>query len=348
MTAGRVANESETCGGLASAEADGFLRAMPAVSVLMVFHRDTPFLRPAIASVVAQTWTDWELVLVDNGTGLAPETLGETGRDPRLRWVRLARNEGICAGHNAGVAAARGEFVALLDYDDLMMPSRLERQVARLRAEPALGLVSARAESIDATGRVTGREFSLDDGEAQRVYTHYAAPVVTPAFAGRREVFAALPYRAEFVWSADFDFLARAAERWPLAAVPGVLLRYRRHAGQTTQVRAGQIVAERCAVRLLTARRRAGREEGVALAVGEAASAGEVTRTYARACVGEGFPVLAAYHARRSVAEEPTLRSLVTAWRIYAAAGRRAGAEAAQVRRMFFSGPVRALGLRPA
>eukprot|EP01035_Chromulina_nebulosa_P064127 gene64127-87717_t len=223
----------------------------------MVFHRDTPFLRPAIASVVAQTFADWELVLVDNGTGLAPEALGEMGNDRRLRWVRLARNEGIGAGHNAGVAAAHGELVALLDYDDVMLPTRLERQVARLRAEPALGLVSSRAESIDATGRVTGREFSLDDGEAQRAYTQYAAPVVTPAFAGRREVFAAWPYRPEFQWSADFDFLARAAERWPLGAVPEVLLQYRHHAGQTTQVRAVQIAAERCAVRLMTARRRA-------------------------------------------------------------------------------------------
>ena len=77
------------------------MQSMPAVSVLMVFHRDTPFLRPALASALKQTFADFELVLVDNGTGLGADALGELGRDPRLRWVRLARNEGIPGGHNA-------------------------------------------------------------------------------------------------------------------------------------------------------------------------------------------------------------------------------------------------------
>jgi hypothetical protein len=99
-------------------------------------------------------------------------------------------------------------------------------------------------------------------------------------------------------------------------------------------------------VRLLTARRRAGRAEGAALAVDAEASVGDVVRAYARASVAEGFPVLAAYHARRSVAEERTLRALGRAWKLYGAAQRVAGAEAALVRRMFFTGPVRALGLR--
>lgn len=178
----------------------------------MVFHRDTPFLRPAIESVRRQTFRDWELVLVDNGTGLPADALGEAGRDPRLTWVRLPRNEGIPGGHNAGVAAARGEFIALLDYDDLALPGRLERQVDLLDRDPSVGLVSSLAESIDEHGRVTGGEFALVEPAAQRAYVAFAAPVVTPAYTGRRMLFERFPYRTELSHAADFDFLARAIE----------------------------------------------------------------------------------------------------------------------------------------
>src|SRR5262249_53265558 len=130
------------------------------------------------------------------------------------------------------------------------------------RASPALGFVTSRAEAIDEKGRVIGPEFSVIDGEEQRRYSEFAAPVVTPALAGRRTVFKQFPYRAEFTFGADFDFVARVLEHYPSAAVPEVLLQYRRHSMQTTVLEAARIEAERAVVRLLAARRRAGYSEG--------------------------------------------------------------------------------------
>ena len=323
---------------------------MPAVSVLMVSHRATPFLQPALASVWAQTFRDFELVLVDNGAGLTEEILGEAGRDLRLRIIRLPQNLGIPGGHNAGVAAAQGEFIALLDHDDVMLPTRLERQVARLCEDAKLGLVSSLADSIDADGRVFGREFSLVDAAAQRAYTQYAAPVVTPAYTGRRPVFLELSYRPEFPHTADFDFLARASERHAMAAVPEVLLQYRHHPAQTTRVEAARIAAERCAVRLLTARRRAGRDEGSdwgRLATAEFRDdEAAMLQNYARQFLAEDFPVLAAYHARRCVVVRRNFQGFLSAASIAREAWHNAGPERAAVTRMFFRGPVKALGLR--
>lgn len=320
---------------------------MPAVSVLMVTHCDTPFLRPALASVFAQTWTDLELVLVDNGAGLSEESLGELGRDPRLHWLRRPRNFGIPGGHNAGVAACRGEFIALLDHDDVMLPLRLERQVALLRERAELGLVSCQAETIDADGRVTGREFALSDSTSQHFYTQFAAPVVTPAYTGRREWFEKLPYRAELPWTADFDFLARAAEQTRFGHVPEILLRYRRHASQATQQHAAVIELERAWIRLFTARRRAEKpEEFVALAEREIPTPVQSCLSMGRRCLAEGFVLLAGFHARRAV---KLSRSPLDAWqagqlglKAIAAAG---PDERRLVRGMFFAGPVRALAL---
>ncbi len=324
---------------------------MPIVSVLMVCHRDNPYLRPAIASVLRQTLRDIELVIVDNGAGLSSLALGEPGQDPRIRWVRLERNRGIPAGHNAGVATAQGEFIALLDHDDIMLPRRLERQVAQLRAEPAVDLVSSCAETIDDTGRVIGREFSLGGDEPQRCYSQFAAPVVTPAFTGRREVFTALPYREEFSLTADFDFITRAAERHVFSAVPEVLLQYRRHSAQTTVRQRARIEAGRCVVRLLAARRRAGRPERedwrrLLLAAESLADKGAMLEQITRQFLSERLWVQAAYHARRSVAVRRL--ALGAAFRHFLRAWWHAGPERSQVARMFFLGPVRALRLQPA
>lgn len=330
------------------------MRPPPTVSVVMVFHRDTPFFRPAVRSVVDQTLRDWELILVDNGARISLEALGpEFSSDERIRWVRLETNRGIPAGHNAGIAASRGEFVALLDYDDLMLPQRLEKQVSRLRERPDLGLVSSLARRIDAVGTVIGEEFSLLQPAEQLAYTAYAAPVVTPAYAGRREVFAQLPYREVFSWAADFDFLARAVERWSLAGVPDVLLHYRWHDGQTTQQKRAAIEQNCAVIRLLTARRRAGRAEEfnelTARLMEPAPLPVESCRWGAERALSEGFFSLAAYHARRMIVLRRDFATLTAASKIAARAVRVArGADQQQVLRMFFRGPVKALRLTPA
>jgi hypothetical protein len=324
---------------------------MPVVSVLMVFHRDTPFLRPAIASVLEQTFPDLELVLVDNGTGLPVSELGELGKDPRIRWVRRSRNEGIPAGHNAGVAHTQGEFVALMDYDDLMLPTRIARQVAAFRANPQLGVVSALAERIDGTGRAIGHEFCLPDANEHLAYAPYAAPIITQAATGRRDVFAGHPYRPEFPFAADLDFQSRVVERWRMAVLPEVLMQYRWYPQQTTQQHIASIEQSRAVIQIITGRRRAGRPEAMPAALGaiSAATAAGAWRAGAALCLREGFSVFGAFQARRSLALDRTVAGEWKAFRLAAAAwGKARREERALVLRMFFTGPVRALGLHPA
>ncbi|HEY8994557.1 MAG TPA: hypothetical protein VIM71_07850, partial [Lacunisphaera sp.] len=214
--------------------------------------------------------------------------------------------------------------------------------------KPALGLVSSLAETIDEAGRVTGREFSLVDGDAQRRYSAYSSPVVTPTYSGRREVFAAVPYREQFSLTADFDFIARAAEQYILGAVPEVLLHYRRHATQTTQEQAALIERQRGQVRLCTARRRAGRHEAAIAPTDSAGKPAEVALTASRRAYAERFCTLAAFQARRAIAlgcsPVMTGRAIALAGQALVAAS---GAERSLAARMFFLGPVRALTVRP-
>jgi len=323
---------------------------MPVVSLLMVFHRDSPYLRPALASALSQTWRDLEVVLVDNGTGLSAEALGELGRDPRLHWVRLPRNEGIPGGHNAGIAAAQGEFIALQDYDDLSEPDRIVRQIDALRRHPEVAIVAGHAVRIDEGGRSIGQVFCLPRAHEHPIYTPYGGAFVTPTVLGRRELFQAVPYRVEFPFAADLDFQARVVERWKTAVLPEVLLRYRWHSAQTTQQRSREIEQSRCVIQLLSARRRAGRPEEVAAALTaiRGDSTAESWRRGSRLCRAEGEAVFAAFQARRSFACDRSAPSFLKALRLGLEALRAAPrGRRGLTARMFFTGPVRALQLHP-
>lgn len=314
----------------------------------MAFHRDSPYLRAAVASVLTQTWRDFELVLVDNGTALSATDVGVSPSDPRIRWVRLPRNEGIPAAHNAGVAAARGQWIALQDYDDVSLPDRLAAQVDALEANPGLGLVASRARRIDAEEREVGELFALRRGDQHALYAPYGGPLVLPAAMGPREVFASVPYRAEFPFAADLDFQARVTERWPTQMLSAFHLRYRTYAEQTTHVRWAAIQQSRCVIQLAALRRRSGQAEGWSelQPLLTLPSAAETWRRGAALCLKRGYWLEAAFQARRSFACERTPVAAVQALRLALAAWRQAPApQRAGVARMFFTGPVRALRL---
>lgn len=323
---------------------------MPAVSVVMLFHRIQPFLLPAVRSVLAQRHADLELILVDNGTGVEASYFDA---DPRLKLLRSASNRGIAAGHNAALAAARGEFIACLDYDDLALPDRIASQVAALRADPSLDLVCGLADGIDAAGNRLGREFTLAGTEAQFAFTAYSVPSITPTWLGRTELFRRFLFREEFAAAPDYDFLSRALESGRMALVPTTVTYYRHHDAQTTVQGATQVI-NACCIRRLTARRRAGRAEGFDELIAEmqhwlaeGIDAAAAYRRTAQACLADGFPLQAVFHARRHVAHSRRVSSLIWAFRLLAAAQRLPAARGRRLAAMFLGGPLRYHRLRP-
>src|SRR5437763_11670779 len=131
----------------------GFLAALRCkVSILMpVFDTPPAYLAECWESIQAQTFREWELVLVDDGSRAA-ETIAEIDRiagDPRVVLIRLDENQGIAPALNLGLSRCRGKLVARMDADDSMMPTRLQRQVAYLRAHSDVTILGAQLQSID-------------------------------------------------------------------------------------------------------------------------------------------------------------------------------------------------------
>lgn len=111
----------------------------PLVSVIMPAYNAEPFIEKSIASVLAQTVRDWELIVLDDhssdGTAELVTSLAE--EDERIRLVRNERNMGTAATRNRGLELSRGLFVALLDSDDVWYPRKLEKQLQRIQSEDA-------------------------------------------------------------------------------------------------------------------------------------------------------------------------------------------------------------------
>lgn len=117
----------------------------PTVSVIIPTYNRAPLVAEAVASVLAQTWTDYELLVVDDGSTDATLEVLAPFRD-RLRLLQQPENRGVSAARNRGAQEARGEWLAFLDSDDLWLPAKLARQLQWLAAHP--GVQIAQTEEI--------------------------------------------------------------------------------------------------------------------------------------------------------------------------------------------------------
>jgi teichuronic acid biosynthesis glycosyltransferase TuaG len=142
-----------------SAAAEGTASGrMPLVSVITAAYNAEAFIAGTIASVQAQSLSDWEMLVADDASGdrTAPIVAAVAAEDDRVRLIRLPQNGGVARARNAALAAARGRFIAFLDSDDLWLPQKLERQVAFMKAKEAAVSYTA-FRRIDESGSRVGR-----------------------------------------------------------------------------------------------------------------------------------------------------------------------------------------------
>jgi len=117
----------------------------PLVSVVIPAYNGEKYLDETIQSVIAQTYPNWELLIVDDGSKDGTAAIGKrwAAQDARVTYIYQA-NQGMASARNAGIEKAKGKYVAFLDHDNLFLPKKLELQVAHLEANPGVGLSYAR------------------------------------------------------------------------------------------------------------------------------------------------------------------------------------------------------------
>ena len=205
---------------------------MPSVSVLLPVYNGGRYVKQAIASVLNQTFDDFELIVINDGsTDNSGEILREfAANDSRVILIER-ENRGLIESLNEGLKACRGELVARMDADDVCRPNRFELQVAYMQAHPECIVLGSRIQLIDPDGLLMMEMGAvLDHEDIDSDYMQGLYVVCHPTVMYRRAVAIKIGgYRKEFLHAEDVDFFLRMAEEGRLAILPNVLLEYRQH-----------------------------------------------------------------------------------------------------------------------
>ncbi|MDP3704046.1 MAG: glycosyltransferase [Candidatus Omnitrophota bacterium] len=207
---------------------------MPTVSVITPTYNRAALVREAIESILAQTFADWEAVVVDDGsTDSTPEILRDYARrDPRIRVARQ-NNQGLTAARNHGLRLAQGEFIAFLDDDDLWLPEKLHVQVAFMRTHPQAALSYSRFYLL---GSRNGGQpvYPKRPGMTYRELVQGNFIQVPTVMVRRNGLDAVGEFSPAYRGAQDFDLWLRIARRYPIGFIDQPLACYRKHGANMT------------------------------------------------------------------------------------------------------------------
>jgi len=201
----------------------------PTVSVLMAVYNGERYVAEAVESILAQTYRDFEFVIVDDGSTDGSRNVIERHSDSRIRLVPSAENSGLAAALNRGLAVCRGFLVARQDADDVSEPDRLARQVAYLEAHPDVAVVGSWYRKIDPEGQDLGLRRLACEPLDVRWAMLFHCPLIHSAVMFRRAplVERGWEYDSSIKYGEDYALWSRVMEELAIANVAEPLVRLR-------------------------------------------------------------------------------------------------------------------------
>lgn len=202
---------------------------MTTVSILMSVYNDTIYLQQSLESVAAQTFSDFECIIIDDASNVETQqalAIWAT-KDKRFKIVRNDTNKGLGASLNVALAASTGAYVARMDSDDVCLPHRLEKQVLYLKSNPDVTVVGTWASIIDSSGKKIGaRHYPTNNDEIVKLI--WANPMLHPTVMMRRDALLSLGGYPPLRRKQDYALWFKAVRAgWKFANIAEELLLYR-------------------------------------------------------------------------------------------------------------------------
>jgi len=209
----------------------------PAITVLMPVHNAEEHIREAIESILMQTFTDFEFLIVDDGSTDSTPDIVRTYNDPRIKLVKNTRNRGTVHVLNQGIELARGKYIARMDADDISLPNRLEKQFAFMERNPSIG-ISGTAMRLIKKGKLKNTRKQPCTNEELKIQLLFGTCFFHPTVILRTDLAKTHPYPDNLVYTQDYNCWTNLADKTQFANLAETLLYFRTHTGQISSKKA--------------------------------------------------------------------------------------------------------------
>lgn len=204
---------------------------MPEISVVMPVYNASQYLAEAIESIVSQTFTDWELIIIDDGSTDDSKLIIKryAQSDKRIRYYKNEQNMGVIRTLNKGINLSTGKYIARMDADDISLPTRFDTQYRFLENNADVAMCGTYALLIDEKGNETGRITYLESDEYLRINLLFSPSFIHPSMMIRTDVLKKNLYDESYKHAEDYELWCRIASNHKVANLPSFLLKYRWH-----------------------------------------------------------------------------------------------------------------------
>lgn len=200
---------------------------IPKVTVLMPVYNGEKYLNEAIDSIIAQTYVNYEFLIINDGSKDRSIEIIQSYNDPRIRLINNEQNLGLVATLNKGLDLARGEYIARMDQDDISFPYRLERQVAFMDCNPEIGICGTWVETFGGKNRGFLRHPAHSDSIKANLFFDSFLAHPTVVMRAKMLKLYKLKYDLSHLCAEDYGLWVRCSFLFALANIPEVLLKYR-------------------------------------------------------------------------------------------------------------------------
>lgn len=207
---------------------------MSKISVIMPAYNAEEYIKEAIDSILNQTFTDFEFIIIDDCSTDSTAEIIKAYTDERIKYYKNEKNLGVAETLNRGLDLATGDYIARMDSDDISLPKRFEKQVKFMGKHRD---VSVLGTSIEFFGAMSGVRFFSGTHEELKVDLLFDCCFAHPSVMIRRETLVKEGYRYDNAFNKmeDYNLWTEVVKRYKLATIKDVLLKYRIHKGQVTQ-----------------------------------------------------------------------------------------------------------------
>lgn len=208
----------------------------PLLSIIIPTYNSEQFLSQTIQSILNQTYKNFELIIINDGSTDSSKSIIESFNDTRIKYYENKKNKGIVFTRNYGLQLAKGEYIGMVDSDDIVYPEKFEEQITFLEKNKDFGMVGSWVKFIDVEGKRLSGSWKLNAPPEMipsiMLFNNY---FVQSAVLSRRESISRFTFKVDFPTAQDYLMWVEVTQNYKTWNLPKYMLDYRVHKGGITE-----------------------------------------------------------------------------------------------------------------